>query len=819
MIKTDKVFDILADVLSFEDIQESELEQAYDELFITIKKELIEQLNNSEYSRKSELIYELDEYLDDMEVFSIFPELNDKTIIGIFGTNCNQENSLISFLCQDKAYQPYRYNSSIPMIITNSKVNKVTGINRTGKKVLLDISKMQIIDGELYKANVEAQQILSIYQVETELFAKDLVLVYFPFYMLRGNQYYQRLLDLLDGAIIVADYEGKWKSKLTDFKIQREVSRIILGMDDELKQSIDSYEHTENFFTFKFDKHFGKWLDELIKPRDNVAIDEKLKVLTYEYRNYLFSSNNHHRMVIKALNINLLNSEDKETAEHLKKLRSKVSATKILEDNLIKEFDWTMAKILEIINRFDDDLYRLSGGRVIPDLSSVAVQNTRADLVYNLIENGGFSEAEFYLGKLKKSNYKYSNILEIIKNWKMKGRCTPEDLKQIREANQNDKLVQKAKLLLCEELNLTAENIIETLRNRSVELTGYEHYCIGKAYEDAQMINEAKREYQLSVSMNYKMAEERLLYLLDESDRGILETLAYSIVPEANYILAKRLLSENRFAQGITNLKIAASFEHKDAMKLLINVLSDGRGNKSSYERTVIQLCHYIHGIEPNNYEISEKLGIYYYKKHDYRRALQLLKEVNSESSNYLMGRIYQYGNGVVQDLKKAERLFSKAEKMGSQKAGIEKVKVAGWIAKNEEEKTEDTYYRTESTTSDYSSSFCFITTATCTALGKGDQCEELQLIRWYRDSYLMLEEDGVELIKEYYRIAPMIIEKIDNKKESKAIYRRIFQEYICKCYKLISNRNYKKAKEKYIEMVMDLANKYGVSYKSEIKK
>ena len=54
--KIDQINDFLKqgmyDKYSFEDIQESELEQAYDELFITIKKELIEQLNNSEYSRK-----------------------------------------------------------------------------------------------------------------------------------------------------------------------------------------------------------------------------------------------------------------------------------------------------------------------------------------------------------------------------------------------------------------------------------------------------------------------------------------------------------------------------------------------------------------------------------------------------------------------------------------------------------------------------------------------------------------------------------------------------------------------------------------------
>jgi hypothetical protein len=56
----------------------------------------------------------------------------------------------------------------------------------------------------------------------------------------------------------------------------------------------------------------------------------------------------------------------------------------------------------------------------------------------------------------------------------------------------------------------------------------------------------------------------------------------------------------------------------------------------------------------------------------------------------------------------------------------------------------------------------CFLTTATCRALGKGDDCEELLAFKAFRDEWLILQEDGESLIKQYYQIAPDIVENIE---------------------------------------------------------
>ena len=52
----------------------------------------------------------------------------------------------------------------------------------------------------------------------------------------------------------------------------------------------------------------------------------------------------------------------------------------------------------------------------------------------------------------------------------------------------------------------------------------------------------------------------------------------------------------------------------------------------------------------------------------------------------------------------------------------------------------------------------CYITTACVHAKGLSDNCYELQILRMYRDTWLINQKEGKALIGEYYRIAPIII-------------------------------------------------------------
>ena len=70
-----------------------------------------------------------------------------------------------------------------------------------------------------------------------------------------------------------------------------------------------------------------------------------------------------------------------------------------------------------------------------------------------------------------------------------------------------------------------------------------------------------------------------------------------------------------------------------------------------------------------------------------------------------------------------------------------------------------------------FKSRLCYITTAVCASLGKPDDCYELNLMRRYRDEYLVNQKGGEEIVAEYYDIAPTIVNRINRMENSEDVY------------------------------------------------
>ena len=113
---------------------------------------------------------------------------------------------------------------------------------------------------------------------------------------------------------------------------------------------------------------------------------------------------------------------------------------------------------------------------------------------------------------------------------------------------------------------------------------------------------------------------------------------------------------------------------------------------------------------------------------------------------------------------------------------------------------------RTESSSSD---SNCFITTAVCGSLNKPDDCDELMSMRWLRDKLKMEDSDMATLIAEYYRVAPLVVKKIDSTADASVVYRQLWENSISKIYNDIKQNDYRDAKLRYINMLEDLCARY----------
>lgn len=102
----------------------------------------------------------------------------------------------------------------------------------------------------------------------------------------------------------------------------------------------------------------------------------------------------------------------------------------------------------------------------------------------------------------------------------------------------------------------------------------------------------------------------------------------------------------------------------------------------------------------------------------------------------------------------------------------------------------------------------CFLTSACVEYMGKADDCEELTVLRSFRDNYLKDTTEGNELVEQYYEVAPKIVEHI-NVSEKKERYYKYIYSVVTNCIKLISENNYGAALSEYKNMVAGLKKEF----------
>ena len=123
-----------------------------------------------------------------------------------------------------------------------------------------------------------------------------------------------------------------------------------------------------------------------------------------------------------------------------------------------------------------------------------------------------------------------------------------------------------------------------------------------------------------------------------------------------------------------------------------------------------------------------------------------------------------------------------------------------------------NSYYRTCSKYKESSSySACYLTTAMCKVLGKEDDCEELETLRKYRDTYMRQDERFDPVLEDYDKIGPIISEKIisDPRKEDIASIMKYY--YIDRAIDHINNGENMEAYNIYLDMTLDLMENYRI--------
>ena len=78
-------------------------------------------------------------------------------------------------------------------------------------------------------------------------------------------------------------------------------------------------------------------------------------------------------------------------------------------------------------------------------------------------------------------------------------------------------------------------------------------------------------------------------------------------------------------------------------------------------------------------------------------------------------------------------------------------------------------------------------------------------MLRQFRDGWLAVQSGGEELIREYYRIAPYIVDELNTSEYRDAVYQDIWDCYIIPCVRLIEQNDYEPCRKLYERMVQNL--------------
>lgn len=103
----------------------------------------------------------------------------------------------------------------------------------------------------------------------------------------------------------------------------------------------------------------------------------------------------------------------------------------------------------------------------------------------------------------------------------------------------------------------------------------------------------------------------------------------------------------------------------------------------------------------------------------------------------------------------------------------------------------------------------CYITTACVEYMGLSDDCYELNILRHYRDVLVENDEDFRKSVLEYYRKAPVIVQKIVASENKDKILSYLYNELVKKSVNLLTNNKVEEAKKHYLNIFYQLIDEF----------
>ena len=153
------------------------------------------------------------------------------------------------------------------------------------------------------------------------------------------------------------------------------------------------------------------------------------------------------------------------------------------------------------------------------------------------------------------------------------------------------------------------------------------------------------------------------------------------------------------------------------------------------------------------------------------------------------------------------ERIFGGSHYKTTISDGGKKVEGRGNTSKESQKIASDKWDKSGGGSSSNSGG-CYLTTACVRAMGLPDDCLELNVLRNFRDRYLMSQPSGRRAVKEYYRIAPEIVQCINGREDAQSIWQATYRD-IGYAVSLILSGDFEGAFKHYQQMTSRFQDRY----------
>lgn len=833
MTKSQEYLAVLSKVMREDRQKEGFDKTSYNRLYTIIHSELNEQLRVSLYPEAPVLTQRISRMLDDMEALFLCSELIGKACLSLSGHRTNQLFAPLEsmFLHSQLTQWLSKISTQIPFVVVHGDDDTIEALNYANRRVSISQGEYRLLVTESGKNRVALHQIVQAFLIHTPLKREDIGFLFDNVYQ-SARQMFGRALSR---QAVYMDREG-----LENFHRRRSLpySHAVV-CDEEIAEELSGNKAIRGKMLVRPDT-LEDYLCRFVSPVLYGFRDEFRSLAVRIKSYYVNAAQEAHATSQKIVSdmVRLGTGADKTLSAIRKTALAKAAA-----------FKGEYQKLSDILSRTDACLLEVES--VLRDTAGPNKRVPRRvyeDIFNGLFASGGDSVAvgRDILSRLTTLGYDDCDLVAAYLQ------AVSGQTPQITWDSVKKGQWEKAKMLIA---IADLDHLPSKLLRSYVAAIGPARIETGKEFYAKSLVVEERdrtRVLKESFDRGYAPAGAALLKRYQAGDWEVnLQTLTNALVPEACMIMAQQQTlqetPQNRYANlssvQFTYYKIAAARGNLPAIGKIVDTIYQSRFS-TAYQihgdqftdpkyremlengHAICQICRYLINKMYQVKHFSEILGVVLFCLNaNLSEAMTLLSGIDTGIANYCKGNLYEFGGGVSCDIDQAVSHYQRAYDQGfcspqlerrleiCQKKQSPKKKARHAAQRYREEKS---YQPTKSDVSS-SSSWCVITTAACQALHKLDDCEELRLLRRFRDMHLENTPEGEAIVREYYRVGFLITAAIEEDPCRGEIYRRLWEDEIVPSCDAVRAEKWGAAKSIYVRMVLRLCRQYGIAIRPEI--